>query len=117
MLLTAGYICGMKNQQLNTGSLITHLVCSKCNAYFDHQLIQTYSTCCNVPLSAVYNLSNQTIQSINATDFTMWRYQFVLPILDTGNIVSLNEGFTPISQLKKLSNIISIDSLYLKMKQ
>ena len=114
MLFTTGYICGMKNQQFNTRSLITHLVCSKCNAHFDHQLIQTYSTCCNVPLSAVYNLSNQTIQSINASDYSMWRYQFVLPVFNTANIVSLNEGFTPISHLKKLTNQLCIDSLYLK---
>ena len=104
----------MKNQQFNTGSLITHLVCSKCNAHFDHQTIQTFSTCCNVPLSALYNLSNQTIKLINDADYTMWRYQFALPVLDKNNIVSLNEGFTPISQLKKLSNQLSIDALYLK---
>lgn len=104
----------MKNQQFNTESLITHLVCSKCNATFDHQIKQTFSTCCTVPLSAAYNLSNQRIDSIKATDYTMWRYQFVLPVLDSSNIVSLNEGFTPISHLRKLSNHLSIDSLYLK---
>ncbi|OYZ03028.1 MAG: threonine synthase [Sphingobacteriia bacterium 28-36-52] len=104
----------MKNQQINTGSLITHLVCSKCNAHFDHQSIQTFSTCCNVPLSAEYDLSNQTIKAINIEDYSMWRYQFVLPVLDSINIISLNEGFTPITQLKKLSNQLSINSLYLK---
>lgn len=104
----------MKNQQLNTGSLITHLVCSKCNLQYDHQNIQTFSTCCNVPLSAEYDLSNQTIKAINVADYSMWRYQFVLPVIDAANIISLNEGFTPISQLKKLAQQLSIDSLYLK---
>lgn len=104
----------MKNQQFNTGSLITHLVCSKCHAPFDHQTIQTYSTCCNVPLSAEYDLSNQTIKAINAADYSMWRYQFALPVLNINNIVSLNEGFTPISNLKKLSSQLSINSLFLK---
>ncbi len=104
----------MKNQQLNTRSLITHLVCSKCNATCSHQIVQTFSSCCNVPLSAVYHLKNQTIDSIHTTEYTMWRYQFVLPIIDPANIVSLNEGFTPISQLKKLADQLSIDTLYLK---
>lgn len=104
----------MKNQQSNTGTLINHLVCSKCNTTYNHQIVQTFSTCCNVPLSAVYNLNNQTIDAINTADYTMWRYQFVLPVIDPVNIVSLNEGFTPISQLKKLAQQLSIDSLYLK---
>lgn len=104
----------MKNQQLNKESLLTHLVCSKCSASYNHQTVQTFSSCCNVPLSAVYNLKNQTIDAINTTDYTMWRYQFVLPVIDPANIVSLNEGFTPISQLKKLAQQLSIDSLYLK---
>ena len=103
----------MKNQQLNTRSLITHLVCSKCNATCSHQIVQTFSSCCNVPLSAVYHLKNQTIDSIHTTEYTMWRYQFVLPVIDPANIVSLNEGFTPISQLKKLADQLSIDTLYL----
>lgn len=104
----------MKNQQLNTRSLITHLVCSKCNATCSHQIVQTFSSCCNVPLSAVYHLKNQKIDSIHTTEYTMWRYQFVLPVIDPANIVSLNEGFTPISQLKKLADQLSIDTLYLK---
>lgn len=104
----------MKNQQLNIGTLITHLICSKCNTTYNHQIVQTFSTCCNVPLSAVYNLNNQTIDAINTDVYTMWRYQFVLPVIDPVNIVSLNEGFTPISQLKKLAHHLSIDSLYLK---
>ncbi len=104
----------MKNQQLSNDSLITHLVCSKCNTPYDHQLVQTFSICCNVPLSAVYNLNGQTINAINSTDYTMWRYQFVLPVMDAANIISLNEGFTPISQLKKISDFLNIDSLYLK---
>ncbi|WP_439505570.1 threonine synthase [Sediminibacterium sp.] len=103
----------MKNQLIN-GSLITHLICSKCKAFFDHQVIQTFSTCCNVPLSAAYDLSNQTINGINTNDFSMWRYHFALPVLDSSNIVSLNEGFTPISHLNKLSNHLSLNALYLK---
>jgi len=103
----------MKNQLFN-GSLITHLVCSKCNTHFDHQIIQTYSSCCNVPLSAEYDLNNQTVNRINTNDYSMWRYHFVLPILDSSNIVSLNEGFTPISQLKKMANQLSLNELYLK---
>lgn len=103
----------MKNQLFN-GSFITHLVCSKCNTHFDHQIIQTYASCCNVPLSAEYDLNNQSIDKINTKDYSMWRYHFVLPIIDSRNIVSLNEGFTPVSQLKKLSNQLSLNALYLK---
>ncbi len=103
----------MNNHRFN-GSLITHLVCSKCNTFFDHQVVQTFATCCNVPLSAEYDLRNQSIKEIIANDYSMWRYHFALPILDSSNIVSLNEGYTPISHLNKLSNQLSLNALYLK---
>jgi threonine synthase len=44
----------------------------------------------------------------------MWRYRFALPVLQEENIVSLQEGFTPISKLKKLADSLGIQSLSIK---
>jgi threonine synthase len=95
-------------------STIQSLVCTKCNKAYDHKIVQQFAPCCNVPLSATYDLTGQSIHSINQAVYSMWRYQFALPVLQKENIVSLQEGFTPISNLQKLADKLGIDSLSIK---
>jgi len=99
---------------MQSKSTIQSLVCTKCNTSYDHASIQQFATCCNVPLSATYDLVGQSIHSIKRELYSMWRYQFALPVLQEENIVSLQEGFTPISKLKKLAASIGIQSLSIK---
>ncbi len=44
----------------------------------------------------------------------MWRYAPLLPVLNEENIVSLNEGWTPIHSLDKLSSQLGIRDILLK---
>jgi len=37
-----------------------------------------------------------SLHSVRSDEFTLWRYQSMLPIQDAANIVSLGEGFTPL---------------------
>ncbi len=44
----------------------------------------------------------------------LWRYHEVLPIYDTDNIVSLNEGGTPLIKSRRLAATLGLKHLYLK---
>jgi len=99
---------------MQSKSTIQSLVCTKCNKSYDHTSVQQFAPCCNVPLSATYHLTDQSIDSINRDLYSMWRYRFALPVLQDENIVSLQEGFTPISKLKKLADSLGIQSLSIK---
>lgn len=44
----------------------------------------------------------------------MWRYRLFLPVLEAENIISLEEGWTPIHHLRKISAELGINSLLLK---
>ena len=97
-----------------TISGIRSLECSNCGKLYRHETMQTFATCCNVPLNAIYDLPFRDAQFINTALQTMWRYQPVLPVLNETNIVSLEEGFTPVSQLNKLSMHLGIHEIWLK---
>jgi threonine synthase len=45
---------------------------------------------------------------------TLWRYHEVLPIYDTDNIVSLDEGGTPLIKSRRLAATLGLKHLYLK---
>lgn len=45
---------------------------------------------------------------------TLWRYHEILPIYDTDNIVSLNEGGTPLIKSRRLAATLGLKHLYLK---
>lgn len=76
---------------------------------------QTFATCCSKPLLAQYDLHTPLSKDIlQNRSHTIWRYFELLPVQKKENIVSLNEGFTPIVSLKKLGDEIGFASLYLK---
>lgn len=97
-----------------TISGIRGLECNNCGKLYSHITLQTFATCCNIPLNAIYDLPSGGTQFINTSLHSMWRYQPVLPVLKEINIVSLEEGFTPLSQLKKLSQLLGIHEIWLK---
>jgi threonine synthase len=45
---------------------------------------------------------------------TLWRYRELLPVLDDGNIVSLGEGFTPLTALSAITAKYAFGNLYMK---
>lgn len=93
---------------------IQGLSCSKCGKQYDDTIQQTFATCCNVPLSAYYDLPSNGTRFINNTEHSMWRYRQVLPVLDDLNIVSLGEGFTSVLPLNKISMQLGVNELWLK---
>jgi threonine synthase len=91
------------------------LVCSQCDQPYSAFEPQTFSTCCNKPLVAQYNLAEVPSKTVLYNrPATMWRYKEVLPVLEEENMVSLGEGMTPILELKRLQAVYELPNLVLK---
>ncbi|MBW1712425.1 MAG: threonine synthase, partial [Deltaproteobacteria bacterium] len=93
------------------------LECSKCGTRYSAQEI--HNSCdCGGQLLAVYDLAEVaravTKQDIAARAETMWRYRELMPIEDDSNIVTLQEGYTPIIALDTLAQEIGQSQLFLK---
>ncbi len=96
-------------------SLLLDLQCSKCGQSYDPERINTFSHCCNKPLTAKYHTGPGFSKSqIDRHDNTMWRYHAMLPVLNKENVVSLGEGMTPVMQLNRLGEIYDLPQLFLK---
>ncbi len=54
------------------------------------------------------------LQDLKNRPSTLWRYHEVLPIYDTDNIISLNEGGTPLIKSRRLAATLGLKHLYLK---
>jgi threonine synthase len=51
---------------------------------------------------------------IKSRPATLWRYAELLPVLDEANIVSLGEGWTPLTPLPKIAATYGFGELYMK---
>ncbi len=57
---------------------------------------------------------NAWLEDLKSRPATLWRYHEILPIYDTSNIVSLNEGGTPLIKSRRLAATLGLKNLYLK---
>jgi threonine synthase len=96
-------------------SLLQGLQCSKCGQLYNPKKINTFSPCCNKPLTANYDLDSGFSKThINQHDHSMWRYHAMLPVLNKQNIISLGEGMTPVLPLQTLGKKYDLPQLFLK---
>ena len=95
-------------------ALIQQLQCPICRKVYSVFEIQSFAVCCNQPLSATYQLSGLSKNILSHQPFNMWRYAALLPVFNKENIVSLEEGWTPIHELRKLSLLSGISRILLK---
>jgi len=89
-----------------TGSLFTKLKCVDCGKEYDGNSIHTVceDADCKAILSAQYDFAANrlTKEDLRNRPASLWRYREFLPVLDSENIVSLGEGFTPVLPLLNL---------------
>ena len=57
---------------------------------------------------------DQWLKNLKNRKSTLWRYHEILPIYDTDNIISLNEGGTPLIKSRRLAATLGLKHLYLK---
>jgi threonine synthase len=98
-------------------SFIQGLVCPQCEKRYDHQKIQHLCEC-GSPLLVEYDLEGAgravNPRVIGNRPPNLWRYAELLPVEDEANIVSLGEGFTPLTPLPVLAAKYGFGVLYLK---
>lgn len=99
-------------------SQLSHLECSSCGAVHEADKIQTICTKCGKPLFARYDLDavkeSLTKRALVGREASMWRYIELLPVKNRKNIVSLGEGWTPLTPAPKLGESIGLKDLWIK---
>ena len=90
------------------------LQCPSCGKNYSLDAIQSYATCCNQPLVTLYEDELLPKELLVGRQQNMWRYLELLPLFNEENIVSLGEGWTPISALQKTAAKYNMNSLLLK---
>jgi threonine synthase len=95
------------------------LECTNCGTVTDFKAFKgTCPKCSENILEARYELDKinptEWLARIKERPATLWRYHEVLPIFDTDNIVTLNEGGTPLIKSQALAASLGLKHLYLK---
>jgi threonine synthase len=96
---------------------VTHLECSRTGERFEAGKIHNLSSA-GWPLLVRYDIEKVRREwdrdSFRDAPRTMWRYAPLLPVRSKENIVSLQEGFTPLHRLHRLGERFECDDLWLK---
>lgn len=99
-------------------SYISHLYCPTCGTNYTFQSI--HQVCeCGAPLLVSYDIHTlkgemDRVDLIRRRENSLWRYRELLPVLKEENIVTLNEGMTPLIETKSYGESIGLNSLYMK---
>lgn len=96
---------------------VTHLHCSSCGSHYPaNRLINLCE--CGKPLLVDYDLDaarlTLTKDALHNRLPTLWRYEEVLPLVNSHNRITLGEGFTPLHHAKRLGEALSIPYLFIK---
>ena len=99
-------------------SKMTHLECSKCGTSHDADIVQTVCSKCGKPLFPRYDLEAAK-ETLSKRDLvgrvaSMWRYREILPVRKQENIVTLGEGWTPLTPTPKLGESLGLKNLLVK---
>jgi threonine synthase len=99
-------------------SYVTHLECSKCGERHEADQIQTVCRKCGKPLFARYDLEKvrevMTKRELVGRVSSMWRYFELMPVRERRNIVSLGEGWTPLTKASRLGGVVGVEDLWIK---
>jgi threonine synthase len=99
-------------------SYLSHLECSQCGSVFDCGKIQTFCEACQTPLLAVYEI-NKIRKSVDRDEFRrrpagLWRWQELLPVRKSLNMLTLGEGDAPLLPAPNLGVQLGLKYLYVK---
>lgn len=95
------------------------LECTNCHTIMDfHGFKGTCVTCGEKIVEARYDLDkinvDEWLQELKSRPVTLWRYHEVLPLFDTSNIITLQEGGTPLIKSRALAASLGLKHLYIK---
>ncbi len=99
-------------------SKLTYLECSKCGEHYDADQVQTVCRKCGKPLFARYDLEaakeTMTKRELVGRVSSMWRYREILPVRKSENVVTLGEGWTPLTPTSRLGETLGLSNLLVK---
>ncbi len=98
-------------------SFLIGLECSRCSAAYSSEIPQNLCTC-GAPLFARYDLHGVS-KVVSREDFgfrvhSLWRFKELLPVRNPENVVSLNEGFTPLIGSRRIGKGLGMENLHFK---
>jgi len=98
---------------------VTGLECTRCGSSFDAQERNLTCKNCDSLLDVKYDYEKAG-KSLNKGNLSkrghsVWRYEELLPIQRTENIISLGEGWTPIQKSRGYGSRFGFENLYLKL--
>ncbi len=99
-------------------SYIDHLECTICGDEFPYDGLATVSDCCGKVLFVKYDLPRLR-REVQRSDFdsrpaNMWRFNELLPVVDSANVITLGEGGTPLLDASTLAREVGIRRLLVK---
>ncbi|MGQ9680444.1 MAG: threonine synthase [Candidatus Bathyarchaeia archaeon] len=99
-------------------SYLATLECSQCGRTFNPDRVQTVCDRCGKPLLARYDIESVKLRlskgDLIHREGSMWRYFEVLPVKDRRNIITLGEGWTPLTPASRLGSLLGVSSLFIK---
>jgi len=99
-------------------SFVSHLECSKCGNKMEADRRWNLCSFCGKPLIVLYDLK-KVRKAVKREDIAgrapnLWRYKELLPLQNSKNILSFDEGFTPLLHAQSLGEVLDFDNLYIK---
>ena len=99
-------------------STLTHLVCTACSTEYPANVLQNLCLKCSKPLSAQYDLARAkktlTKEGLKTRVSSLWRYEEVLPVLSSENVITLGEGWTPLLPAPRLASKVGMERVFIK---
>lgn len=100
-----------------TNTTVTELYCPKCAARYDINSIMTLCRC-GAPLLVDYDYQRASAilkkETLKTRPPAMWKYRELLPVHDERNIVTLDEGGTPLVRSNTIGKEMGLTNLYFK---
>lgn len=97
---------------------VTHLECAKCDAGYEANRLHNLCTACGKPLLVRYDLKrvSETLrrEDLPGRTATLWRYREALPVERRKNMLSLGEGWTPLTHTPHLGAALGLSRLFIK---
>lgn len=99
-----------------SGPKIKGLKCKECGRLYDAKALHVCEFCFG-PLEVDYNYEairkNVTRKSIESGPLSLWRYWDLLPV-ESRDVITLQEGFTPLIHARNLGAKLGLKHLYIK---
>jgi len=97
---------------------MTHQECINCGTHYPTDEIIYFCKKCGdiLEIKLDYDITKDVLKKSNwkKTPLSVWRYRDLMPVTDTGRIVTLGEGGTGLHQCKRLGKALGLRQLFVK---